>query len=196
MILSDTELKKRFIQDDKGILQAKEWWRKSDWNSIGNSILIDPFDEHQLGPCCYGLRVGDEYVSLRDPFNAKKIEKGQHININPSETVLILTQEYVCLPRNAVGMIVPRATWIFEGISLSATRIDPTWYGKLLIGITNMAKNPVALDYGEEFCTTYFMEINDVSKVLTQETHRSLGRESIGNSKFFPCQAANAIITR
>jgi len=78
-------------------------------------------------------------------------------------------------------MVVPRATWIFEGISLSATRIDPTWYGKLLIGLTNLAKNPVALDYKEEFCTCYFMEAAETEKVLTRDTVKHLGREKIGS---------------
>ncbi|GAI33810.1 unnamed protein product, partial [marine sediment metagenome] len=64
------------------------------------------------------------------------------------------------------------------------TRIDPTWYGKLLIGFTNLAKNPIALEYGEEFCTCYFMETKETEKVLARDTVKSLGREKIGSIKF------------
>jgi deoxycytidine triphosphate deaminase len=184
MVLSDKDLRQRIIQEVQETKQAIEWWEKGDWEKIGNKIIIDPFQDLSLGPCCYGLSVGDEYVSLRDPYNPKQLKKGQHISIGPSETVLILTREYICLPKNILGMIVPKATWIFEGISLSASRIDPTWYGKLLIGITNLAKNPVALDYGEEFCTCYFMESTQVTKVLSRETHKSLGRDTIGTIRF------------
>ena len=130
------------------------------------------------------MSVGKEYVSLRDPHNTKKLEAGEHIQIGPGETVLILSKEYICLPKDVLAMIVPRATWIFEGACLSATRIDPTWYGKLLIGFTNLARNPVALDYGEEFCTCYFMEASETETVITRDKVKSLGRENIGSIKF------------
>jgi deoxycytidine triphosphate deaminase len=180
MIISDEALKTRLITGSTEVREAKEWWKDAAWDRIANRIIIDPFQDHRLGPCCYGLSVGDEYVSLRDPFNPRPLKKGEHISIGPSETVLVLSQEYLCLPRNALAMIVPRATWIFEGISLSSTRIDPTWYGKLLIGVTNLAKNPVALDWGEEFCTCYFMEATEAKKVLSRETQSALGRDTIG----------------
>ncbi len=181
MILSDKDLKARVIQDRAEAEQAKEWWKRNEWEKIGNKIIIDPFDAHALGPCCYDLSVGEEYVSLRDPENPKPLKAGDQIRIGPSETVLILTQEYVCLPKNVLAMVVPKATWIFEGASLSATRIDPTWHGKLLIGLTNLAKNPVALNYKEEFCTCYFMEATETEKVLTRDTVKHLGRERIGS---------------
>ncbi|MBN2075191.1 MAG: hypothetical protein JW762_06545 [Dehalococcoidales bacterium] len=184
MILSDKDLKNRIVQDPQEIASAIEYWQQGDWDKIADKMVIDPFQDLFLGPCCYSLSVGDEYVSLRDPYNSHQLKKGQHISIGPSETVLILTREYVCLPRNVLAMIVPRAAWIFEGILLSTTRIDPTWYGKLLIGVTNIAKNPVALDYGEDFCTSYFMESTRIEKALSKDVHKSLGRETIGTIRF------------
>lgn len=184
MILSDKKLREHIIQDVTQAQQAKGWWEKGEWGKIGNKIVIHPFDSYALGACCYGLSVGEEYVSLRDPHETRPLKEGEHIRIGPGETVLILSKEYICLPKDILAMIVPRATWIFEGTSLSATRIDPTWYGKLLIGLTNLAKNPVALDYGEEFCTCYFMEATETGKVLTRDTTNSLGREKIGSIKF------------
>ena len=183
MILSDRDLRDRIIQDHREAGRAKEQWKRSEWDKIGNRILIEPFETYALGACCYNLSVGEEYVSLRNPDDTKRITEGEHIRIGPGETILILTKEYICLPKDILAMVVPRATWIFEGVSLSATRIDPTWYGKLLIGFTNLAKNPVALDYGEEFCTCFFMEATETEKVLTRDSTSSLGREKIGSIK-------------
>lgn len=183
MVLSDMELRGRLIQS-KEVSQAKGWWENGDWIKIGNSIVIEPFDAHALGVCSYDLHVGEEYISLRDPHNTRKIEEEAHIDVDPSETVLILTQEYICLPKNVMAMIVPRATWIFEGTSLCATRVEPTWYGKLLIAFTNMAKNPIALGRGEEFCTCYWAQVGVVERVLTKETTPHLGRTRIGTIKF------------
>jgi len=183
MILSDLNIKERIIQEPDKINQAKEWWEKGAWEDIGNSILIEPYDNVSLSPCCYDFTVGEEYVSLRDPEKICKIRKGDSIKLGPGETVLILTQEYVCLPKDVVAMIVPRATLIFEGTSLNSTRIDPTWYGKLLIGFTNLAKNPVSLDYGEPFCTGYFMQVAITERILTRERVRFLGRTNINSLK-------------
>ena len=127
MIIRDVELKERILKDPKKIKDAYNWWKKSIWDKIGDNILIDPFEpEEKLGLASYDLSVGGEYVSLRDPHNIKKIKEGEAISIDPSETVLILTDEYVALPKNVMAMIVPRARWIFEGSFLNATRIDPT----------------------------------------------------------------------
>lgn len=184
MILSDKDLRNRIIQDPEGQKQAREWWEKSEWDKIGNRILIDPFKTHALGVCSYDLSVGDEYVSLRDPHSTKQLKQGEHINIGPGETVLILTEEYICLPKSATAIVIPRATWIFEGTSVCASRVEPTWYGRLLIAFTNLAKNPVALDRGEEFCTCYFMEASETETQLTRDKVHFLGRTKIGSIKF------------
>jgi len=184
MILSDRDLKDRIIQDPGQVEQAKEWWGKSEWEKIGNRILIDPFKILAVGTCSYDLSVGEEYVSLRDPYSTKQLKEGEHISIGPGETVLILTEEYICLPKSVASIVIPRATWIFEGTSICASRVEPTWYGKLLIGFSNLAKNPVALERGEEFCTCYFMETSEVEAQLTPDKVRFLGRTKIGTIKF------------
>ncbi|OGO01344.1 MAG: hypothetical protein A2Y90_00520 [Chloroflexi bacterium RBG_13_52_12] len=184
MILSDKDLRSRIVQSTEEAQKAKEWWKKGEWDKIEDKIVIDPFNAYALRACCYDLSVGEEYLSLRDPENSKPIKVGEHLRIGPGETILILTKEYICLPKNVMSMIIPRAAWIFEGAFLSSTRIDPSWYGKLLIGFTNMAKNPVGLDYGDVFCTCYFMETTEIENVLSPDKAKYLGREKIGSIQF------------
>ena len=184
MILSDKNLRERLIEGTQEIEQAKKWWEAGEWGKTGNRIVIDPFKPHALGACCYDLSVGDEYVSLRDPYSTKRLQEDEHINVGPGETVLILTREYICLPRNMMAIIVPRATWIFEGTSICATRIEPTWFGKLVVAFTNLAKYPIALGWGEGFCTCYWMEVAEVERALTKEVTPHLGRTKIGTIKF------------
>ena len=179
MILSDKSLTERLIKEQEQIEQAKDWWEKGEWDKIGNRIIIDPFRTYAVGTCCCDLSVGEEYISLRDPHHIKELEKGGNFQISPGETVLILTEEYICLPRNVMAMIVPRARWIWEGTFVYATRVDPTWYGKLLIGFTNLAKNPVALGRREDFCTCIFVETSETETVLTKDKAGHLGRTKI-----------------
>lgn len=180
MLLRDSDLEERILTDPKKIKDAHNWWEKSKWDQISDSILIDPFEpEEKLSLVSYDLSVGEEYVSLRDPYNIKKIKKGEAISIDPSETVLILTTEYIALPKNVMAMIVPRARWIFEGSFLNATRIDPTWYGKILVGFTNATKWTISIGFKEPFCTCYFMECNTVKNHLTKKVVPFLGRTTI-----------------
>lgn len=184
MILSDKDLKNRIIQEPEEVEQAREWWENGEWDKIGDKIVIDPFKTVAVGTCSYDLSVGAEYRSLREPRTPKQLKEGENIRIGPGESVLILTEEYVCLPKNIVAMIVPRARWIFEGTSICATRIDPTWYGKLLVGFTNLAKNPVELYRQEAFCTCYFMETSETETALTIDKVPFLGRTNIGRIDF------------
>lgn len=184
MILSDKDLKERIIKDPEEVEQAREWWKKGEWDKIGDKILIDPFKTLAVGTCTYDLSVGEEYRSLRDPRTPKYVKEGESIRIGPGESVLILSEEYIGLPQNALAMIIPRARWIFEGTSICASRVDPTWYGKLLVGFTNLAKNPVELYRQEAFCTCYFMETSEIETVLTKDKVHFLGRTNIGRIDF------------
>lgn len=175
MILTDKELKERVLTDPSKIKEAYDWWKESRWDKIGDSILIDPFEpEEKLSLASYDLSIGEEYVSLREPNIIKKLKEGEAITVEPSETVLILTYEYLALPKNVMGMIVPRARWIFEGSFLNATRVDPTWYGKLLVGFTNVTKWTMSLGFKKPFCTCYFMKCDPVEKHLNKKVVRSL----------------------
>jgi deoxycytidine triphosphate deaminase len=176
MILSDELLQKRIIPKED-IERSKELWKNKQWKDVGNKILIDPFKQEELDLNCYNLHVGNQYVSLRDSDKIKDVENS--IKIEPGETVLILTREYVALPKNVFSFVIPKARLIFEGIIINATKIDPTWYGKLLIATTNITKNPIKLGKDEVFCSIYLAESHEVKNQLNKHRTPSLGREEI-----------------
>lgn len=189
MILSEKDITTRVVSDPERVQEAKTLWEQGDWASIGNELVIDPFRQERLGPCSYDLSVGAEYVSLRSPRDVIEVDSKHPIRLQPLETVLILTEEYMCLPTNLMAMVVPRARLIFEGTSICPTRIEPSWYGKLLVGFTNLSKNEVILPLGEAFCTCYFAETSEVTNKLRKETTPHLGRVNIG---FLPLAHAQA----
>lgn len=173
MLLSDSQILDRVVSGE----EWKEKWKSGKWDEIKNKILILPFDSNKIELNVYNLSIGDEYVSLRDPLNPKRIDR--QVTIEPGETVLILTEEYIALPKNIVGLVIPKARLIFEGILINATRVDPTWYGKLLIAVTNITKNRITMDKGKTFCSIYFIESYEVGGQLEPKTTPSLGRECI-----------------
>lgn len=179
MILTGEILMKRIISDSDVVQQARGWWSDGQWDKIGDNILIDPFRKDNLEIATYDLSVGHQYVSLRDPFNVKPVESNAYITVGPGETVLLLTEEYMCLPRNVMGVVVPRARRIFEGSSICATRVDPSWYGKLLIGFTNLNRFATRIKRGEAFCACYFIESAKVDRTCHELRVSNRGRENI-----------------
>jgi deoxycytidine triphosphate deaminase len=163
--------------DSEGAIQ---WWKEKNWDKIGDKVVISPFDEDSLEGCNYNLHIGSEYISLRKHEDPQPLAEGQSIVLDPGETVIILTKENIALPRNLAALIVARARFIQQGFALQATRVDPTWYGKLQVGLTNLSKDRRKIPWGTPFCTMLFFEvIGGVDRVLTTSTTAALGREHI-----------------
>jgi len=184
MILSDKNLQERLLTDPSNVESAKNWWREEQWEQIGTNMIIEPYEHDNLGLCSYDLCVGGEYISLRDPRNVKTLGHRERLDIAAGETILIITKEYVCLPKNVMGITVPRARRLFEGTSIAACRIEPTWYGRLVIAFTNFTKSNTWLLEGEPFCTCFFMETNDVGHSLRELGVANLGREDLRDLTF------------
>ena len=106
------------------------------------------------------------------------------ITIAPHETILILCEEYVALPRTIAGMVVPRARKLFEGCSLGATRVEPTWCGKLIVGFANLSQYTTSVARGERFCNLVFMKTEGVRTPLSMSNTPHLGRMAIGKPEY------------
>jgi deoxycytidine triphosphate deaminase len=184
MLLSDLDIGKIVIRNRAEMEEAKGLWERGEWERIGERIILDPYDPSVLNPMSYPLSVGAEWVSLRDPYTVKQLAPSQTFTIAPHETILILCEEYVALPRAIAGLVVPRARKLFEGSTLSATRIDPTWYGKLIVGFTNASQYTTSLVRGEKFCNLAFLRIGAVGQPLSKASTPHLGRTTIGKLEY------------
>jgi deoxycytidine triphosphate deaminase len=182
MLLSDEHIEKRRVSADM-VEKFITHWKNGQWAEIGDRILISPYKSHLLGSCTYDLEVGNQYASLRQSDAIRILQPTDSVRIEPGETVLILTEEYLALPRNVAGLVVPRARRIFRGMMINATRIDPTWYGKLVVGVTNLSKQAMELSPGESFCSCLFLETYPVRTAISMSTTPSLGRTNLQRSE-------------
>jgi deoxycytidine triphosphate deaminase len=177
-IVSDTSLKELIIPKEEYEV-AKKWFEKRDWGSIEGRILIDPFNTKNSGPFSYDLCVGDEVFELNSKRKISLISN-KEVYIEPGEIFFVLTQEYVGLPREFAASVMPRFTFVREGVMQSMTKIDPTWYGKLVVAIENHSKDRFLLKKSQTFCTLVIHRLDKpVSKILSSEDVPALGKESI-----------------
>lgn len=184
MILSDRDIESRLITDPAVVESAMTWWDRGEWEKVGANLIIQPYNYRNLGVCSYDLSVGNEYISLRDPKNVKGLASRQRLPVAAGETILIITKEDVRLPRTIMAVVVPRARRLFEGTAIATCRIEPTWYGKLIIAFTNFTKGDTWLLEGEPFCTCFFIETNEVRRSLEELGIGYLGRKDVQDLTF------------
>ncbi len=176
--ISDTSLKELVIPKEEYKV-AKMWFQKRDWISIKGKILIDPFNIKNSGPFSHDLCVGDEVFEIN---SKRKISmRGEEETfIEPGEIFLVLTQEYIGLPKEFAASVMPRFALVREGVMQSMTKIDPTWYGRIVVAIANHSKDHFLLKKGQTFCTLVIHRLDKpTSKILDSKDVPALGKESI-----------------
>lgn len=184
MLLSDVKIESLVIRRRAEIEEAKGRWQREEWEKIDERIIIDPFNASNVNPISYELSIGPEWISLRHPYEVRQLALGGIITIAPHETILVLTEEYIALPRTIAGLVVSRARKLFEGASLSATRVDPTWYGRLKVSFTNQSQFTTSIERGEKFCNLLFVRTEEVKRVLSQSDTPHLGRTAMGKPAY------------
>lgn len=65
--------------------------------------------------------------------------------IQPRDTVLVLSKEYLQIPAYMSGNVYSRVSTVSSGLGHISTTIDPLWRGALLIAISNPSSEPIKL---------------------------------------------------
>jgi len=136
-------------------------------------LQIFNFDEKNLTPVGYDLRIGERHISKKKGLiiTRKKTRKKNFLKISPGDTVLITTLENIWMPQNRKisAIILSKVSQVSKGLSHIATTIDADYRGNLLIAITNHSKEKIELKYGETFCTIVFFENLSPSTVFCKK---------------------------
>lgn len=139
-----------------------------DWeirgHCIAGDIKIDPFQEQNIQPNSYDVRLGNEFVSFSpsdkaiDPKDAsslgqyekKILAMGEPLVLNPHEFILGTTLESVKLPSNICAEITGRSSYGRLGIELHQTAgwIDSGFEGQITLELMNNNACPVILYVG------------------------------------------------
>jgi len=171
-MLSSKDFKQFLIMREKYTNEPGEFdkqcdaFRKREWSKIGRKFIIDPYDELNLTPFSYDLSIGNEIFSVRkrDPMRERL-----PYNITPGETVIVLTKEFIALPRCYSATVWPRFNLVREGVFQSMVKIDPTWYGKLGVAMTNLSPRTIQLSEGMAFGTLILYELSSDTDVELQD---------------------------
>jgi len=144
----------------------------------GDKVIVDPLpseEELKEDPCGIPTRLGDQWIRLMAK-DKNKIEVGNRLRIEPFESVLVISMEYIALPRDKMAIILPRARVIQRGLLIHATRVHPTWHGKLAFVIINLSRHPVEIETGAQIAS---MVVLKAEKGGILPSRGDLGRECL-----------------
>jgi len=139
-----------------------------------NDITIEPFDEKQLQPATYDMRLGKKAIiskivtleELKDQITkdeTKEIntEKEGSIRIPGGAFALVTTLERVKLGKIYAGHIGMSTYYVRKGLNLlSGLQIDPGWDGVLILGLVNVSPRSITMDYQDTICSIEIHRLN------------------------------------
>lgn len=138
--------------------QISETYKKGD-------IIIDPFDEGQVQAATYDLRVGAQGATT----SSKKIvniKESGYILIQPGDFGVVTVLEEIKLGPQYVGRIGLRSKYARKGlIATTGPQIDPGYYGRIIVGVTNLTPKPISLPYKDDFLS---IEIHRLEEATTK----------------------------
>ncbi len=123
-------------------------------------------DENQIQCAAVCLRVGPEiYITNQDAKDNKgntriTLKPNEQFMIPPGQFAFILTEEFVRVPKDAIGFISCKARLKFKGlVNVSGFHVDPGYYGRIIFGLYNTGPGDIALSRGSDAFLLWFAEL-------------------------------------
>lgn len=155
-VLSIEEVEKRITDDI-------DWWLKEYEKEDFDKILIYPklkVKENDI--VSIDLHIGDSY---NIPVEKKHLPIKEEFILDSGETVNIITKEYIGLPRNIMGLVLPKLSLSIQGLSHVVTKVDPGFNGKLVESFTNLDRTKISMKKGNPLCSIIFLEVKSPYKL-------------------------------
>ena len=131
-------------------------------------MLIEPFDSGRIDCAAYTLSIGPEvYVSPSDQtadpntVTVRKLNDGEAFTIPPGQFALLLTEEIVSVPADALAFISIRAKTKFRGlVNVSGFHVDPGYRGQLTFSVFNAGPVSVHLKRGQPIFLIWYASLD------------------------------------
>lgn len=120
------------------------------------TLVIEPFDDAQVEPASYDLRVGRQGATASKK-ELVDIEKSGYLLLEPGDFGIIVTLEEIRLDNQHTGRFGLRSKYTRRGlIASTGPQIDPGFHGRLILSVMNLAPTSIALPYKESIVSVEF----------------------------------------
>jgi dCTP deaminase len=124
--------------------------------------LVEPYDEKAVAHGAYELGLGPEAFLTSDDANKKTVlDEGEQLVIPPGQFCLLLTEEKVFIPNNAIGLISIKAGVKFRGlVNVSGFHVDSGFQGKLKFSVYNAGSQNIVLQRKQRVFLLWFCDLD------------------------------------
>lgn len=144
--------------------------------------LIEPYEPKLLDRATYKLTIGAEiYVSPTGVASDTKLKTkkllnlGEHFLIPAGQFALLITEESVFVPEDALAFISIRARYKFQGlVNVSGFHVDPGFRGRLIFSVFNAGPNSVHLVRGEDCFHIWFADLRNHTSMAEKIGYRDI----------------------
>jgi deoxycytidine triphosphate deaminase len=145
------DLAARITGDEAQFLRAEK--------SSDSLVLVTPVERTKIdrSRATIDLTVGPTfYPGGRSALEA--VPEGGVV-LGPRQSAVIVTEQEVQLPLNVFGLVTGKGKRIFDGLFISAGKIDPGYCGPMRIGIFNGSDTKAILPIGMPLCECAFVSM-------------------------------------
>ena len=143
--------------------------------------IVEPFDSDRIDCSAYELTLGAEaYVTPKQGDDLRKNKKdmlsppqsekiggtikskgGGTVVIPPGQFALLLTEEKISIPAQAMGFISLKLKSKFRGlINVSGFHVDPGFKGRLIFSVYNAGPSDIPLDRGDRLFQLWIADLS------------------------------------
>mgnify|MGYP001770712067 FL=1 len=139
-------------------------------------MVIRPFDESMLTPNGVDLSVGEEAMVMEGPAGGRRVELPlqAELEVPPGAHVLVVTEEYLELPPDVVGLVNLRSTYARRGLVIPPTVVDAGYRGRLTLALRG-APYPLRIRRGERIWHLLLLESHPVGRPYSGKYQGSTG---------------------
>jgi dCTP deaminase len=146
--------------------------------------IVDPADEARIKQGCYQLAVGREACITDQGEETQKTildSVDSTAVIPPGQFALLITDEVVGIPPDAIGFISIRFSYKSKGlINVSGFHVDPGFRGRLKFSVYNAGSQSVALQRGDQIFMLWLAHLDRKTEYGYEGDHQ--GQDGINSS--------------
>ena len=155
------------------------WCAETMRQRLGGGEVINPFKPSRIKYGAYEMGLGPEvFITSHKSRTKQVVKEGQQIVIPPGQFGMLMTEESVTVPADAIAFISMKARIKFRGIiNVSGFHVDPGFRGKLKYSVFNAGSENVVLQSGEPVFLIWFSSLDRETKECYAGEH--LGQAAI-----------------
>lgn len=149
------------------------WSSEKIKSKLEETRLFEPFKSDNIKHGAYELTLGGEIFLTSDKDGTKdEIPENGQVSIEPGHFGILITEEIVRIPSNAIAFISIKASKKFEGlVNVSGFHVDPGFSGKLKFSVFNSGGRPIVIQRKERLFLIWFSDLDRETKDVYDGSH-------------------------